>query len=105
SSLTAHTLFSLAHLPINRYASNNSPPSSKDEERTNHRATIPVYPNDAYSISDQRQSLNSAVYEYIDSHDTRAIELTSFKQEMLKGHEVPPVQTRENDSCTISKPN
>eukprot|EP00731_Ephydatia_muelleri_P015768 Em0009g192a len=65
------------------HTSAHSPPPLEDGETT---VSIPVYPNDAYIVSNKRISQNSTVYEYVDSHDTRAIELTSFQQETRKDH-------------------
>eukprot|EP00731_Ephydatia_muelleri_P015910 Em0009g334a len=57
-----------------------------DSTQTDGEATVTVYPNDAYIVSNKKISQESTVYEYIDSHDTRAIELTSFKQEAKMDH-------------------
>ncbi|KAL5481375.1 hypothetical protein EMCRGX_G021514 [Ephydatia muelleri] len=76
----------VAHLIPSATVSSTSlccPPPLEDGETT---VSILVYPNDAYIASNKRISQNSTVYEYVDSHDTRAIELTSFQQETRKDH-------------------
>eukprot|EP00731_Ephydatia_muelleri_P015784 Em0009g208a len=67
-----------AHIPpVFSNFLNHSDSTQTDGKRT---FSISVYPNDAYIVSNKRISQNSTVYEYVDSHDTRAIELTSLKQ-------------------------